>query len=228
MHGYISEPSCAPCSQSTLFYTMRIVVCVLLAVAGLASGRVPASFQDPATLSVDASPGGPPSAGASHGAAAAAPAAAAGRLAPTQQNLGPNFFGPGLNNPLAVPVHPLVAQQAQRITAANPNLRVFVDIDGSAHFTDQFGREVEEVLDEFGRDVSDFLDIEELHEQLLRAQRQQLNLQLLQQFNTNPTPFDQTVGGAARTADIGGAASAGGQSAIGSRFQQRPFYTIVL
>ncbi|KAK8722653.1 hypothetical protein OTU49_012147, partial [Cherax quadricarinatus] len=119
------------------------------------------------------------------------------------QNYGPNFFGPGLNNPLAIPLNPLVAQQAQRISATNPNIRVFVDVDGSAHFTDQFGREVEEILDEFGRDVSELLDVQEQQEQLARAReqelkrrRQLLDQQLLHEFNTNPAAFNPAAGAA--------------------------------
>nr|XP_053650302.1 uncharacterized protein LOC128700868 isoform X1 [Cherax quadricarinatus] len=141
------------------------------------------------------------SAGAPAVATAAGTPGATGGLVAGQQSLGPAFYGPGLNNPLAVPLNPLVAQQAQRIAAANPNIRVFVDVDGSAHFTDQFGREVEEIIDEFGRDVSEVLDVQEQQERLLRAReqelkrrRQLLELELLQDFNTNPTAFNPTSG----------------------------------
>ncbi|XP_069946263.1 uncharacterized protein [Cherax quadricarinatus] len=181
---------------------MRIIVCVLLAAAASAfpqSAGPEAPAEEPAPLSADPTPAASFAAGASP--AAPIPAAVGGRV--PVQNYGPNFFGPGLNNPLAVPVNPLVAQQAQRIAAANPNIRVFVDIDGSAHFTDQFGREVDEILDEFGRDVSELLDVQEQQEQLLHAREQELNRrrqlldqQLLQEFNTNPAAFNPAAGAA--------------------------------
>ncbi|XP_045581513.1 uncharacterized protein [Procambarus clarkii] len=184
---------------------MRIIVCVLLA-AGVASAQTAqdTAGADPAAAAPSAAPAAP----------SAAPAAAG--LAPGQQNLGPAFYGPGLNNPLAVPLNPLVAQQAQRIAATNPNIRVFVDIDGTAHFTDQFGREVEEILDEFGRDVSELLDVQEQQEQLLKARQQELQrrrqlleLQLIRDFNTNPAAFDPTTGlGAGAAGGVGGTAGA--------------------
>ncbi|XP_045581512.2 uncharacterized protein [Procambarus clarkii] len=245
---------------------MKFIVCVLLAAAGMVSAQSargatithrrpsanniqdPASFPaDPspaATFSADPSPAATfsadptPAAAFPAGARSAAPAAgAAGGLAPTQQpNYGPSFFGPGLNNPLAVPINPLVAQQAQRIASFNPNIRVFVDIDGSVQFTDQFGREVEEILDEFGRDVTELLDVEEQQERLLNARRQELerrqqllDLQLLQNFNTNPTTFGLNggLGGGVgtRAGSIGGSGVGGGLAATGNR---RPVYTIIV
>ncbi|KAG7163187.1 putative gastrolith protein 18.2-like 1, partial [Homarus americanus] len=199
-------------------------VCVLLAVAGTSSAQIVRgstilnqrpgkqtadTAQVPATLAADPSP----IASAPAAPTASTPAGgSAATQASKQQNLGRGFFGPGLNNPLAIPVSPFVAQHAQKVLKMRPDYRVFVDIDGTAHFTDMFGREVEEFLDPFGNDMSELLDLQEQQERLFDAQlerqqllqetrqrefdrrRQLLELQLLQQFQTNPTAFDPSIG----------------------------------
>ncbi|KAK8722620.1 hypothetical protein OTU49_012134 [Cherax quadricarinatus] len=120
-------------------------VCLLVAAAGMASAqsvrgttivhRRPSAttVQEPvgaAAFSAGPSVSSAParasasSAGAPAVATAAGTPGATGGLVAGQQSLGPAFYGPGLNNPLAVPLNPLVAQQAQRIAAANPNIRV--------------------------------------------------------------------------------------------------------
>lgn len=88
----------------------------------------------------------------------------------------------------------------------------FVDTTGEVKFTDRFGREVEEIVDEFGRDISELMDPQEAQERLLAARRmelerrrKQLDLQLLQEYETNPAAFDVIGGG---QAGASGAASA--------------------
>ncbi|CAL4160436.1 unnamed protein product, partial [Meganyctiphanes norvegica] len=83
----------------------------------------------------------------------AAQAVAAGTVGPARpvNPYGPQFFGPGINNPFGVAPNALLVQKAQQVTASNPNVKVFVDTTGEVLFTDQFGREVE-VMDQFGMD----------------------------------------------------------------------------
>ncbi|CAL4137261.1 unnamed protein product, partial [Meganyctiphanes norvegica] len=83
-------------------------------------------------------------------APSAAQAVAAGPARPVNP-YGPQFFGPGINNPFGVAPNALLVQKAQQVTASNPNVKVFVDTTGEVLFTDQFGREVE-VMDQFGMD----------------------------------------------------------------------------
>ncbi|XP_042232779.1 gamma-gliadin-like isoform X2 [Homarus americanus] len=83
----------------------------------------------------------------------------------------------------------MVVQHAQKVLAMRPDLKVYVDFDGQMHFTNQYGIEVDEILDEFGRDLSELLDVQEQQERLFHAQRQQqapFNAQNEQQapFNT--------------------------------------------
>ncbi|XP_042232780.1 uncharacterized protein LOC121873329 [Homarus americanus] len=194
---------------------MRIIVCVLLAAAGMAAAHPQiTATKDPAILSADLGLG-------TSAPASSATAPATGGVSPQatgRQTLGPNFFGPGLNNRMAIPINPLVVQNANKVLSTRTGLRVFVDIDGSAHFTDQFGRETE-VIDAFGRDLSELLDFQEQQELLfsnrnkqqqliqrgrereLELRQKQLELQLLQEFHTNPISFNP-VGGAGGTAGI--------------------------
>jgi len=80
------------------------------------------------------------------------------------------FFGPGVDNPNPhVPrINPFIRQRALSVIAENPNVRVFVGVDGQAHFTNEFGQEVE-VTDRFGNDP---LELDEHHENLLQLQAQ--------------------------------------------------------
>ncbi|XP_071525240.1 uncharacterized protein [Panulirus ornatus] len=215
---------------------MRIIVCILI-VAGVACGQVTTNSADaPVAIEAKAAAADPalsaaPSPSAAPAAAATPAAAAASTTAPAQ-NFGPQFFGPGLNNPLATLPDPFVIQQARRVAETSNNIRVFVDVDGEVRFTDQFGRPVEEIVDEFGRDVSEFLDPQEYQERLTAARRQELErrrrvmeMQLLQEFRTNPGAFDRVTGGAAAATAAAGTATAG---AAGGAPQPKPTFRIVV
>lgn len=127
------------------FYSCQ--VCVLLA-ASVASAQTvrgntisnsrgsDASPAADATLAANPSPASSAAPATSAGTAAAAPAAAApapastagaagGRAAAAPGGgLGPAFFGPGLNNPIALPPNQFLVSRAQQVAAANPNVRV--------------------------------------------------------------------------------------------------------
>ncbi|KAK7080024.1 hypothetical protein SK128_016281 [Halocaridina rubra] len=178
---------------------MRIIVCVLL-VAGVASAQIvrgttvsssrPTAASAPAgdnTIAADPAAAAAP-AQTSGGAGTGAGAGAAGGAAAAGGGFGPAFFGPGLNNPLALPPNPLFVQRAQQVAASNPNIRVFVDVDGTVEFTDQFGREVE-VVDQFGFEALEPIEPQEQQKLLLQSRqqefqlrRQQLEQQLLSEF----------------------------------------------
>ncbi|XP_064082832.1 glycine-rich protein 1-like [Macrobrachium nipponense] len=214
---------------------MRIILCVLLA-ASVASAQLvrgntvvssrpsvgsPAPVPD-ATLAADplGSAGATASAGASAGAGASASAAgasaaagagAAGAAAAPGGGFGPAFFGPGLNNPLALPPNGLLIQRAQEVAAGNPNVRVFVDVDGTVEFTDQFGREIE-VVDQFGFDALEPIDPKEQQKLLLKSRQQEFNLrrqlleqQLLQEFGLAPGGQGFATGAQAGAAQVGAA-----------------------
>jgi len=59
------------------------------------------------------------------------------------RNWGPQAYGPGLNNPWAVPVNAWQMQSMIKIAEGNPNLLVRADIDGELQFTDRYGMEVD-------------------------------------------------------------------------------------
>ncbi|KAG7163188.1 putative gastrolith protein 18.2-like 2 [Homarus americanus] len=200
-------------------------VCVLLAAATMTAAKPQtAATEDATTLSADPSPATDPSLAAdpspatdpAPGATATKPSASP-TTAPAATGatpLNPSFFGPGLNNQAAIPVNPMVVQHANKVLATHPHLRVFVDVDGTARFTDIYGREVEEVLDQFGHDLAELLDVQEQQELLLQNQQQQqqlqmvrkgefdrrrkqLELKLLQEFQSNPAAFDPPAGAGA-------------------------------
>lgn len=84
-------------------------------------------------------------------------AAASGPAGPQCSIHGCAFYGPGLNNPAAVVPNPAQIAEAQTIAVQNPNLRVFVGVDGLLLLTDVFGRE-QEVVDQFGVAFGEVVD----------------------------------------------------------------------
>ncbi|XP_076035187.1 uncharacterized protein LOC143021504 [Oratosquilla oratoria] len=143
---------------------------------GLSPDAAPAGLD--ATASAGPAPGGADPALAGAPAGAGAGQAAGGAQAPTvvipnpQHNFGPSFFGPGLNNPRALPANPFMTQQAKLVVSQLPNVRVFVDVDGTIRFTDEYGRDVE-VVNELGVDIIEKAEeMAEMQAQLAMAQRQ--------------------------------------------------------
>jgi len=102
----------------------------------------------------DATAGMAPSAGATAGAAAATgPAAAAGGLGLSWGNTkayGPKAYGPGLNNPWAVPVNEFQMQSMLNLAEQFPHLLVRADVDGELSFTNRFGMEVDHPYENLG------------------------------------------------------------------------------
>ncbi|KAF2360673.1 hypothetical protein FHG87_008569 [Trinorchestia longiramus] len=151
-----------------------------------ATAAAPAA--DPAAAPAAASAAAPASAPSGPAAAttnaAAAPARAA---APPANTFGPAFFGPGVGNIAARAPLPQLVARAREVAASDPNVRVFVDVDGTIEFTDKFGREVE-VLDSFGRDALEIPGLEEQIElqqkQFQLERRRALLMQELHQLNT--------------------------------------------
>ncbi|XP_018009937.1 uncharacterized protein LOC108667424 [Hyalella azteca] len=193
---------------------MKSIACVLL-FASLASAQLvrgaqvqnnrAAAAPAEAGAATAKSLGAAPPAG---GAAPAAPAPAA-PAAPVN-DFGPAFFGPGVGNFAARAPLPALVARAREVAASDPNVRVFVDVDGTIEFTDKFGREVE-VLDAFGRDA---LEIPGLEEQI-ELQQQQFQLErrralLTQELNN----LNILAGGAA-----GGAPGAAGAAAAAPAFR---------
>lgn len=150
---------------------MKILAACVLLLASVAVGQLVrgATVQTARAINAPAPAGVAP---AAPGGAAPAPGAPGAPRAPVGPTFGPAFFGPGINNPIARGPVPQLVARAQEVVASNPNVRVFVDVDGAIEFTDQFGREVE-VLDSFGRDA---LEVPGLEEQLeFQKQQAQLN-----------------------------------------------------
>jgi len=65
------------------------------------------------------------------------------------RNWGPKAYGPGLNNPWAVPVNPMQMNSMVKIAESFPNLLVRVETDGEMSFTDRYGMEVDSPFDQF-------------------------------------------------------------------------------
>ncbi|XP_047470926.1 uncharacterized protein LOC125026489 [Penaeus chinensis] len=66
---------------------------------------------------------------------------------PLQQrvtNWGNQVYGPGANNQFAFPPNPILMQRAIQIANLDPNLFVYLDVDGTIEFRDRFGNEPEE------------------------------------------------------------------------------------
>ncbi|XP_027233227.1 uncharacterized protein [Penaeus vannamei] len=62
----------------------------------------------------------------------------------TVTNWGNQVYGPGANNRFAFPPNPILMRRAIQIANLDPNLFVYLDIDGSIEFRDRFGNEPEE------------------------------------------------------------------------------------
>merc|ERR1719228_1242254 len=144
---------------------MKVLECLML--AAVCTAQMAPGIPDPA-----APPAGP----------AAAPARPAPPPVLTQAELGPAFYGHGLNNPLAIRPNPLVIQRAQQVAAARPDARVRVNADGTLELTNVYGQEY---IDPFGAEIA--LELGEIIEQAQEAreaqferQEQQFELALLQ------------------------------------------------
>jgi len=74
---------------------------------------------------------------------------AAGPAWGNTRNWGPQAYGPGLNNPWAVPVNAWQMQSMIKMAEGNPNLLVRADIDGELTFTNRFGMEVDSPFEQF-------------------------------------------------------------------------------
>lgn len=74
-------------------------------------------------------------------------AATAGGLGGLQwgntKDYGPKAYGPGLNNPWAVPVNEFQMQNMLRMAEQFPHLLVRAETDGELSFTNRFGMEVD-------------------------------------------------------------------------------------
>ncbi|KAK8378390.1 hypothetical protein O3P69_011105 [Scylla paramamosain] len=93
-------------------------------------------------------------AGAAGGAAGGAVGGAGGApAAPTPVNYGPKVYGAGANNLFAMPPNPFIIQRAVTIANHVPNVLVRLDIDGEVTLTNQFGQEIDQVVDQFGREL---------------------------------------------------------------------------
>ncbi|XP_076031493.1 uncharacterized protein LOC143019594 [Oratosquilla oratoria] len=68
---------------------------------------------------------------------------------------GPKAFGPGLRNPYAFPPNPFQMRMLQHFTNVLPGARIFVDVNGEAQLTDQYGQEIEDIQTNFGGDLGD-------------------------------------------------------------------------
>ncbi|XP_042880324.1 uncharacterized protein LOC122258443 [Penaeus japonicus] len=79
---------------------------------------------------------------------------------PLQQRVidwGPKVYGPGAKNQFALQPNPLLMQRALQIANLDPNLLVYLDLDGTIEFRDRFGNEPEEHPHRF--DFTQLLDI---------------------------------------------------------------------
>jgi len=83
------------------------------------------------------------------GAATGAMGAATGGLAwGNTRDWGPKAYGPGLNNPWAVPVNPFQMESMLNLAETSPHLLVRADVDGELSFTNKFGMEVDHPLED--------------------------------------------------------------------------------
>merc|ERR1712212_581927 len=111
-------------------------------------------------------------------APAVAPAPAAPVTPAPRYNFGPAFFGPGVNNPAAVLPYRQHLAIAEQAALGNPNLRVFVPVDGEEiMFTDQYGREVE-VVNALGDEPFENVIITPAEQQRVLTEIQNYNLNL--------------------------------------------------
>ncbi|XP_045120806.1 uncharacterized protein LOC123510079 [Portunus trituberculatus] len=127
---------------------MKTLAILLLAVSTATALTVVAPFN--AFGAQGRSAGGALGAGGATGGAVGAGGAAA---PPTPVNYGPKVYGAGANNIYAMPPHPFVMQRAVAIANSIPNLLVRLDIDGEVTLTNQFGQDVDQLVDQFGREI---------------------------------------------------------------------------
>ncbi|MCL4165802.1 UNVERIFIED_CONTAM: hypothetical protein GTU68_007053 [Idotea baltica] len=71
---------------------------------------------------------------------------------------GPKAYGPGLNNPYALPPNQFLMQRALSFANAQPGLLVRVEVNGEITLTDRFGKEVDALYDKFGNDLTEIYD----------------------------------------------------------------------
>ncbi|KAB7494285.1 hypothetical protein Anas_06440 [Armadillidium nasatum] len=203
--------------------TMKTIVCIL-AFASLVAARP----QEPAAAgAAEAAPAAAPAAPAAPGPAAAAPGApgaAPARTFLTSADLGPQFYGAGVNNPLALAPPPQVITSAREVVATNPNIRVRVNQDGRVEFTDQYGQELE-VLDAFGRDP---LDYEERFELELERREREFKLQQRQRELQRKAALLQHQARTAQAAAAGGhgAGAGAGAAPAAAAAPAQPRFTI--
>jgi len=87
--------------------------------------------------------------GAMGAATGAMGAATAGGLAwGNTRDWGPKAYGPGLNNPWAVPVNSFQMESMLNLAETSPHLLVRADVDGELSFTNKFGMEVDHPLED--------------------------------------------------------------------------------
>ncbi|KAK8378592.1 hypothetical protein O3P69_011225 [Scylla paramamosain] len=161
---------------------MQVCVLVVLGAVSAQEPTDPTAAVDVNTVAVDV--GATATADAGGAAATGATATAAGGLANRGTlglKFGPAFYGPGLKNPTAIPPNQNVVTILQNYlkSSGNADLRVFVDVDGAMHFTNQFGQETE-VLDPT---VNEFLELGadpfEMQERLTELRQQSLDQAIL-------------------------------------------------
>jgi len=98
----------------------------------------------------DATAGGAAATGTGMGAATGGMAGMGGLQWGNTRDWGPKAYGPGLNNPWAVPVNDFQMQTMLNMANQFPNLLVRAETDGELSFTNQFGMEVDHPLENFG------------------------------------------------------------------------------
>merc|ERR1719234_1057495 len=74
-----------------------------------------------------------------------------------RKDYGPKAWGLGLNNPCALPPHPILMDRAIALSNQVPGTLIKVDPNGEIELTDRFGREAN-VIDVWGRDLTDGLE----------------------------------------------------------------------
>ncbi|XP_045119205.1 uncharacterized protein LOC123509120 [Portunus trituberculatus] len=209
---------------------MRTFVCVLVVLGAVSAQEAtdPSAIVDVNTVAIDAGATATADAGAAAApataSASASAAAAAGGLAnrgTVGLTLGPAFYGPGLQNPTAIAPNKNIVTILQNYlrTSGNTDLRVFVDVDGAMHFTNQFGQETE-VLDPT---INEFLELGadpfEMQERLTELRQQSLEQAILrcetemrQRYFTDPASFTPAL---LKGLNIPAAGGAGGAAAVG-------------
>ncbi|XP_076031481.1 uncharacterized protein LOC143019585 [Oratosquilla oratoria] len=192
---------------------MKTIACLLL-FACLANGQ---QFNG-------GPPAGGPPGGPAGGPVGGAPGGGGGvggvgpRFTNPREKFGNQFFGPGLNNPLALPVSNANQRVANQILQMFPNRRVFVGLHGGIKFTDIYGQDdphansfyqnLLEQAQERAEQQQEFL--EEQREAQLELQQMRLAIQL-----ANSIHQPQQFGNGGGRGFGGGAGNPGGAGGFG-------------